>query len=232
MNIGIIFTHHKNDDATLYNFNRLKQFNPDKTVYPVGFKGADLLPNSFVVDDSQQYLPKNTGRPEEPKFVYWTQADLLIYDFVYHNELIHDKYLIFEWDTYCNCSIEEFYGEALNKNTFAHTVHNPVFERWTWYEQLSAEQRSKFDALGGYTPMSGLLFSKELLLKMKQHILDNPRRYDNVFSELRIASIAKTLGAYLDIPFPNAEKFMNWEPQLIIFDKNKAGYYHPIKDIL
>jgi hypothetical protein len=232
MNIGIIFTHHKNDDATLNNFNRLKQFNPDKTIYPVGFKGSNLLPNSFVVDDAQDYLPKNTGRPDDPKFIYWTQADLLIYDFIYHNELIHDKYIIFEWDTYCNCSIEEFYGEALNKDNFGHDIHDPVPERWTWYEQLSGEQRLKFEAFGGYTPMSGLLFSKEILLKIKEHILQNPRRYDNVFSELRLGSLVKTIGAWLKTPFPNSEKYMNWQSDLIIFDKNKNGYYHPVKSII
>jgi hypothetical protein len=234
MTTAIIFTHHKVDDVVLNNYNRIKQFNPDKQIYTVGFKNMDLLPNSFIVDDSQEYLPKNIKaiRPDQPNFIYWTQADLLIYDFAHHNELIYDRYLLLEWDTWCNCSIEEFYGDSLKKETFGHTMHYPSEDKWVWYEMLTEEQKNKFLIFGGYTPTSGLLFSKDLLIKMNEHIIKYPRRYDDVFSELRLGSIIKSLKGYLDTPFHDAHTYMNWKSDLILFDKNKKGYYHPIKTIV
>ena len=75
MSIGILFTHHNANDVTSFNFNRLKQFNPDKDIYPVGFKDMNLLPNSFVVDEGQEYLPKNFLFAELTKLNrHWTQA--------------------------------------------------------------------------------------------------------------------------------------------------------------
>jgi hypothetical protein len=232
MDIAILFTHHNNEAVTVNNFNRVKQFNPTKNIYSVGFKNNNLLENSFIVDGEQEYLPKNFIFGSEAKRKQWTQADLLIYDFIYHNNLPHDKYLIIEWDTYCNCSIEEFYGEALNKETFGHTVHNPVEEDWNWYRDLTQEQKNNLAFFGGYTPTSGLLISKEILIKINQLILDNPRKYDNIFSELRLGSLIKIAGYSLNTPFKNSENFMNWNDGKIIFDKTKNGYYHPIKTVI
>jgi hypothetical protein len=232
MDIAILFTHHNNEAVTVNNFNRIKQFNPTKSIYSVGFKNNNLLENSFIVDDEQEYLPKNFIFGSEAKRKQWTQADLLIYDFIYHNNLPHDKYLIIEWDTYCNCSIEEFYGEALNKETFGHTVHNPVEEDWNWYRDLTQGQKDNLAFFGGYTPTSGLLISKEILIKINQLILDNLRKYDNIFSELRLGSLIKIAGHSLNTPFENSENFMNWNGDKIIFDKTKNGYYHPIKTVI
>jgi hypothetical protein len=232
MSIAILFIHCNNDPVTVNNFNRLKLFNPDKSIYPIGFKNKNLLENSFVVDQDQEYLPKNFIFDTSSHGRQWTEADLLIYDFVHHNELLHDKYLVIEWDTYCNCSIEEFYGTALNKETFGHTVHNPVEENWNWYVDLSQEQKNSILIFGGYTPTSGLLISKQILLNINQLILNNPRKYDNMFSELRLGSLIKIVGYALDIPFEGAEEYMNWKTDKIIFDKTKNGYYHPIKTII
>lgn len=233
MSIGILFTHHNANDVTSFNFNRLKQFNPDKDIYPVGFKDMNLLPNSFVVDEGQEYLPKNFLFAELTKLNrHWTQADLLIYDFVLHNDLPHDKYLIIEWDTYCNCSIEDFFGDALNKESFGNIVHDPIQENWNWYNCLTDEQKSNISVFGGYTPTTGLLFSKELILKINQHLISNLRKYDNIFSELRLGSLVKIVGGSLDVPFNESYKFMNWNSDKIIFDKTKNGYYHPVKTIV
>lgn len=232
MDIAILFTHHNNEAVTVNNFNRIKQFNPNKSIYSVGFKNNNLLENSFIVDDEQEYLPKNFIFGSESKRKQWTQADLLMYDFIYHNDLPHDKYLIIEWDTYCNCSIEEFYGEALDKETFGHTVHNPVEEDWNWYRDLTQEQKDSLPFFGGYTPTSGLLISKTILTKINQLILGSPRKYDNMFSELRLGSLIRIAGYSLDTPFENSENFMNWNDGKIIFDKTKNGYYHPVKTVI
>ena len=231
MDIAILFTHHNNDAVTINNFNRLKQFNPTKNVYPVGFKNHNLLENSFVVDYDQEYLPKNFCFGNELKRRLWTQSDVLMYDFIYHNDLPHNKYLVIEWDTYCNCSIEEFYTEALNKETFGHIVHDPVEDDWCWYRGLTQEQKNSLSFFGGYTPSSGLLLSKEVLIKINQLILSTPRLYDNIFSELRLGSLIKIAGYPLETPFYNAKNFINWSRDKIIFDKTKNGYYHPVKTL-
>lgn len=232
MDLGILFTHHQIDEATLYNLKSLKKHNPNKKIYTIGFKRKNLIAGSFIVDDNQEYLPKNSSEIKSLGHSDWTQADLLIYDFVYHNKLLHDKYLIIEWDTYCNCSIEEFYGDALNKESFGHIVHDANIENWYWFKILNENQKKSIQKFGGYTPTSGLLFSKNTLLKINDLIIDNPRKYDNMFSELRLGSLTKAAGVELDKPFLNSEKYINWSFRLIDFKKTKKGYYHPIKQII
>jgi hypothetical protein len=229
--ICILFLHYSNDDVTIKHYELLKKYNPTKNIYPIGFENHNLIDGSHIVCKKELY-PKNNILNKTCKREYWSEADLLIYDFIYHNNLPHDKYLIIEWDTYCNCSIEEFYGEALSKETFGHTVHNPVEEDWNWYRDLTQGQKDNLAFFGGYTPTSGLLISKEILIKINQLILDNPRKYDNIFSELRLGSLIKIAGHSLNIPFENSENFMNWNGGKIIFDKTKNGYYHPIKTVI
>ena len=74
--------------------------------------------------------------------------------------------------------------------------------------------------------------SKTILTKINQLILDSPRKYDNMLSELRLGSLIRIAGHSLDTPFENSENFMNWNGGKIIFDKTKNGYYHPVKTVI
>jgi len=113
--IAILFLHHTKSDVTIHNYNLLKKYNPNSSIFPVGFEWHDLMEGSHVVRRSDE-LPNNIilnnilngGKSTS------SESDLYIYDFFLHNQDF-DSYFIVEWDTYCNASIEECYGDAIKK---------------------------------------------------------------------------------------------------------------------
>jgi predicted small secreted protein len=100
--ICILFLHYLNDDVTINHYELLKKYNPTKNIYPIGFENHNLIDGSHVVRKSELY-PKNDIINKNCKKEYWTEADLLIYDFYLKYPNL-PTYLVMEWDTYCNCS--------------------------------------------------------------------------------------------------------------------------------
>lgn len=229
--VSILFLHYNTSDVTVNNYNLLKQYNPTKNVYPVGFSGCNLLDGSHEVNKSSTY-PSNSELDLKINRPYWSEADLLIYDFYlkYPNLPV---YYIFEWDTYCNCSLEEFYGDTLNSlSNFSHmTYTSNILQNWVWYQLLSDSQKLTPN-IAGIGPTSGLLFTKSVLSSMVNKVLSSPRSYDNMFSELRLGTLLQQCGYILQKPFTESEKYINWKYENITFDKNIKGYYHPIKTIV
>lgn len=228
--VSIIFLHYNCSDVTLENFKRIKKYNPTKNIYTVGFDGCELIDGSHVVKKSKNIYPtnniflnKNDNVPLE-----WYEADILIYDFYrfYPNLPV---YFIIEWDTYCNCSLEEFYGDKLYLSNFGHlTVTSENLEKWYWYTQLNEEQK-KMDKIGGLGPTSCLLFNNKVLSSMTNKVISDPRQYDNMFSEMRLGTLVQQSGYTLNQI--NSDT-VNWKDSLITFDENIKAYYHPFKKIL
>ena len=63
-------------------------------------------------------------------------------------------------------------------------------------------------------------------------VINNPRQYDNMFSELRLGTLLQQSGYTLKKPFLNSESYINCNIDSITFDPLKPGYYHPIKTIV
>jgi hypothetical protein len=231
--IAILFTHHSNNEVVSYNYNKLKENNPNTDIYKIGFSCHDLLEGSFKVEKDQEWLPKNnllaTDHPDKRKL---TEADLFIYDFVDKNDFDYDKYLIIEWDTYCNCSIEEFYKDALQKNFFCHNIIEPEeVKEWYWYKRLYNYQK-QIPLLCGVYPTSGLLVSKQKIKQIIEILKNNPRQYDNLNSEMRLGCLLKQTLEHLDIAFDGCENFITYHGEGVKFNKNTNGYFHPIKHII
>ena len=228
--ICILFLHYSNDDITLRNYELIKKYNPDKILYTIGFENHNLIEGSHIVSRKENY-PKNDILNETCKREYWSEADLLIYDF-YLNYPNLPTYLVIEWDTYCNCSLESFYGNALTLSNFSHmTYHKEILNNWHWYKQLSDSQKL-IPNIGGIGPTSGLFFTKSVLSSIVNLMINNPRQYDNMFSELRLGTLLQQSGYTLNKPFLNSESYINWDYNNITFDPLKPGYYHPIKTIV
>ena len=155
----------------------------------------------------------------------------MIYDF-YLNYPNLPVYFIIEWDTYCNCSLENFYGNSLNMNHFSHIIHKEEsLKDWIWYKKLTKNQKL-ISNIGGITPTSGMLFTKSVLSSMVNLMINNPKQYNNMFSELRLGTLLQQSGYILTKPFFNSESYINWNIDSITFDPLKPGYYHPIKTIV
>jgi hypothetical protein len=224
----IIFLHHNKSDVTIHNLNLIKKHNPTKNIYTVGFEGNDLIEGSHIVKNSKDLYPSNDllFNQMDYKTIEWYEADILIYDFFKsHSNL--PVYFIIEWDTYCNCSLEEFYGDKLKLSNFSNSnLLGEKLERWTWYKQLTDKQKT-MDNLAGMNPTTCMLFTNKLLSSMVNKVTSNPRKYDNMFSELRLGTLVQQSGYTLNEI--SEEKISCVEHDINI---DKRGYYHPVKKVI
>jgi hypothetical protein len=119
--LAVLYIHHCKNDVTLHNYDRLKRFNPDVDIYTVGFEWHDLIEGSHVVRRNDE-LPNNYILNNILKNGTSSESDLCLYDFfLYHQD--YDSYFVIEWDTYCNASIHEVYGEVMKQyNTFSANI--------------------------------------------------------------------------------------------------------------
>jgi hypothetical protein len=125
--IAVLFLHHKKDEVTLHNYNLLKKFNPNVDIYPVGFQWHDLMEGSHVVHRHDEF-PNNFYLNKILNMGTSSESDLCIYDFFLHYQ-DYESYFVIEWDTYCNASIEEVYGDAINKyDTFSANVFTNEYQ--------------------------------------------------------------------------------------------------------
>jgi hypothetical protein len=230
MNLAIIFLHHNTDDVTLDHLDRIKQFNPDIPVYTVGFSAHTLIEGSHIVDKSQDWMPKNTTLYSKVNLPN-VDADYLIFDFIDKNpQLEHEKYLVFEWDTFFNTNVQNFYGDALNLDFFCSYIFlGRHIESWWWYQFFTDDQKA-MPQLAGLTPTSGLLFSKNLLVQMLAELKNNVATYDNFDSETRLASLIRACGQELLLPFEGVCEFIH--PPLGPHFNHILGeaIYHPVKN--
>lgn len=190
-----------------------------------------------------------------------SETDLYIYDFFLHHQDF-SSYILVEWDTYCNCSIDEHYGEAMKKYktfspyTFTNEYNGPGTEvidvtgldveksherfvrRWSWYRSFFAslneptEQKQLLPYLGGMYPTSGLYYKNEVLRDMVSLILENPRLYDNIQNEMRLGTLVQQAGYKLNEFGGYDNQFFQQSHYLNQIKSGVKGYYHPIKTIL
>ena len=64
---------------------------------------------------------------------------------------------------------------------------------------------------------------------MVNRITSNPRQYDNMFSEMRLGTLVQQSGFRLN---QIDKESVSWREDIITFDKNLFGYYHPVKNII
>ena len=81
--------------------------------------------------------------------------------------------------------------------------------------------------MAGLGPTSCLLFNNQVLSSIVNRVTSNPRKYDNMFSELRLGTLIQQSGFKLN---QVESETVSWDINNINFDKNKYGYYHPIKN--
>lgn len=217
----IVFLHYNINEAGLYHFNLIKEHNKNNKIFSIGFETNQLIKNSYKT--SKNKYPKNNKFNSE-----WTEADLLIYDF-YLKRPDEESYFFIEWDTYSNCSVEDYYKKFLDKDLFAPKVFNSNnLEKWDWYSRLSGEQK-KIEKIGGLSPTTCLYFKNNTLKKITNLLIKNPSSYNDMFSELRLGTLVQQCGFEL---FESGDQNISWKISDIKVDKNKQGFYHPVKYII
>ena len=259
--LAVLYLHHCKNEVTIHNYNRLKKFNPDLDVYPVGFEWHDLIEGSHIVHRHDE-LPNNFILNKLVNNTTSSESDLCIYDFFLHHQ-DYESYFVVEWDTYCNASILEVYGDVFEKyDTFsAYTFtnefngpgtgiiknidnlniddsHERYVKRWSWYRYFfqklnePTEQNKLLPYLGGTYPTSLLYYKNKVLRDVLELILSNPRLYDNIQNEMRLGTVLQQAGYKLNEYGGNTNQFVEQKHYRIDIQNNIKGYYHPIKDII
>ena len=259
--LAVLYLHHCKNEVTIHNYNRLKKFNPDLDVYPVGFEWHDLIEGSHIVHRHDE-LPNNFILNKLVNNTTSSESDLYIYDFFLHHQ-DYESYFVVEWDTYCNASILEVYGDVFEKyDTFsAYTFtnefngpgtgiienidnlniddsHERYVKRWSWYRYFfqklnePTEQNKLLPYLGGTYPTSLLYYKNKVLRDVLELILSNPRLYDNIQNEMRLGTVLQQAGYKLNEYGGNTNQFVEQKHYRMDIQNNIKGYYHPIKDII
>lgn len=225
-NKAIIFTHHENSDFEQQNSNIIKGYNPDWDFYPIGFEGYDLLPGSLVA--CREDYPNNTGLATITKECGdnpdWYSCDILLCE-AYRQIPNYESYFVIEYDTVCNCSIEDFF--KLDKDFFGNNIKHNVDE-WEWvdrYLSFSNSTKRDFGAIGQSTC---IFFKNYALKKFYTEMTDNKHLYHNMLSELRVGTVMKSLNI-LNKPRPDIEDFISYETWRVNPNFNQKYFYHPIK---
>lgn len=259
--LAVLYLHHCKNDVTLYNYNRLKRFNPGVDIYPVGFKWHDLIEGSHIVHRHDE-LPNNFILNKLLNSGTSSESDLYLYDFFLHYQ-DYDSYFFVEWDTYCNCSIEEIYGEAMIKydtfcsqmmtNQFYGPGTNPFIDttgldieksdqryikRGSWYRYFFSklneptEQKALVPYLGSSSTTSLQYFKRNVVYDIVNLVLNNPRLYDNIQNEMRLGTLIQQAGYNLSEYGSHTNHFKEEDHYRKEIADNIKGYYHSIKDII
>lgn len=222
-----LFSHHYVSDTIVDRFNNLKRLNPDWDIKPIGFEGYDLLPDSIVVDKTKYPTNFNLRETHPNHHVDWFDPDLFIYDSFLQCPN-YDAYFLYEYDTICNVSIDEFFDTSLD--FFGNNISDPANETWEWVERyrLTNKNHHEFKTLYAYGQSTCVYFKKHILEQCVNQLFINKHLYNNMFCEIRGGVLAKQFTT-LKKGRHDIERYISWSPNNINIDLTKPYFYHPVK---
>ena len=250
--LAVIFCYHKRCEVTLRNLESLKKHNPEVPVILIS-NGGETLPESLNSKDLlkeawKPYAPHSPFmkvrhlrylwhllRKGAPLEYFWRNADLplyLAYDSI-QKEVSAKRYILLEWDCYCNIDLSEFYREVWDADLAARHVIDPDEEpEWGHFDsKYSQDCPSKAqNCLLGVAPLAGILLSYHALSRICDE-LKNDISWRNTFCELRVATIAKMLDLKIQQLPDEKKKYLRGAPPFWDFSECKEpAVWHMVKN--
>ncbi|ATP55374.1 hypothetical protein CPT03_02285 [Pedobacter ginsengisoli] len=157
----------------------------------------------------------------------WLSSDLSIFN--WYNDKTKSveskRFLLIEWDCWCDISVEEYFSNTWNMDVVAPSVKYPERDSWYWFStKQKLPDRARLYATG-IVPFCGILVSEKAMKAIGEEIIKPD--YRGLNSELRFASVATFLG-YDPVPNPVCSRSVIWNP-IIPFDFRFKGFHHPRK---
>lgn len=223
----ILFSHHKVDDFIINNFNKLKQLNPTWDIVPIGFEKYDLFPNSLIVNKEKYPTNHDIIHYSHISNVDWADPDFFIYD-GYYQKQEYEEYFLYEYDTICNVSIEEFFDT--NVDFFGNYINDPAPEDWWWIKLYRKHNsyNNNFNKLYAYGASTCIYFKKNILKKCYDEIIKNKHLYKNMLSEIRGGTLVKQFTSLKKGRF-DINNFISWNYSNLNINLNQNYFYHPVK---
>jgi hypothetical protein len=209
----ILFVYHDKNELTIQNYKRFKKFNPE---YPV-------------------VMMRHEDFPLMPEWDYdwmWGYNDNIWYRwFLSQNKILADRYFIFDYDTYCNDSIKNFYSKVWDKQ-FACSDHFSIdkYPTWSWFEKFKDQLKQYSSKLYGVCPPSGMMIRHDDAKKLIDEQLKNSQVWKKIFLELRIGTILNLNDVQISFIDENKKNYITPFSQSVPNTyKNVPGIYHPVK---
>lgn len=211
----IIFTYHNNDQLTQSHYDRFKYFNPE---YPI-------------------VMIKHEDFQQLPYWDYdwmWGYNDNIWYRWFLSNEkILADRYFIFDYDTYCNDSIKNYYGGVWEEQC-ACSDHWSIqkYSNWSWFEKYAEHLKIYKDKLYGVSPPSSLMIRHNDMAQLIQEQQNNSI-WRKVFLELRIGTILNINNVKISFIDEQKKHHSTAFPWCVPVNYNNTpGIYHPVKKLL
>lgn len=221
--LGIVFLHHRVDAVTLNNLQSFRRWNPDATI--VTMSANESLPEGYSIQRMAGWVDRWRKQTAKPG-LRARSTDILVYAW-YHNRLEDcEKWLLVEWDSYCACPVEEYFGMLMEKDLVASTVHlQEDGGNWSWFRKSRSLPEGIQSDAAGVVPFSLVLISDSTLSSMCKMLPCGDLGDGN--GELRFASLARACGV---TPHPNpfAPGKNGWSP-LRRGTLLGRGMWHPVK---
>jgi len=198
--IGVLFTYYKENQTVQRNYNSFKKDNPDIAVFPLCSNVPDL-------DD----------------LFCWRNVDLLYYKFYRENKHKCRRWLLAEWDVFCNCNLEGFFGETWDHD-FVCNQHVVFGDKWKWFEEVGRVPKKFWRNLHGICPLACTLVSDEMMSRISSTASDLD--FD-LFCEFRLGILASYCGASFTV---HSSDTVAWREKLRKkFDFGFKSLWHPVK---
>lgn len=223
----ILFSHHFVNENVINTFNNVKKLNPTWDVISIGFPGNKLLKDSVILNKSK--YPNNYAIQyyASQYHVDWYDPDLFIYEgyFKFPN---YEEYFLYEYDTICNVSIEEFFNT--NVDFFGNNLCVPARENWEWSELYRKHNpyNTHFKTLYAYGQSTCIYFKNHILKQCVDEILKNRHLYCSMLSEIRGGTLVSQF-TELKKGRDDISKYISWTTNDITVDLSKPHFYHPVK---
>jgi hypothetical protein len=178
----ILFLHHNNDEITRFHLNQFKIHNPYFKIVPIN-------PSSYPKSKLWSYNNM------------WMHNDTMIYDWMDSKDFVPAKrYCWFDWDTLCEQSIDEYYGEHWDSDfagTHVYNIQNHSY--WQWFQHAKKYKNlSKYhNELRGVAPFCGTIVSKDAFQISVERLKKENFEWIDQMNELRLATCANLEGVTL-----------------------------------
>ncbi len=241
---GIVFLHHDTDPVTMHHLNMIRTHNPEAAVVTVSQWGK-VLPGGYDARKLATTVPwiaakfadipaSGVALNGDQRWQIWSNADLAVYLWFHHRKERAKRWIILEWDVFCNTAVQRFYSEVWNADSAAgHVLHtNDHGRRWYWFQhgeiQKLPEKFAKY-ALG-LAPLAGTFMSNSAMTKIADAAVSFPELYP-VFCELRLGTLCEYLGIQTRQISLQGRKTLSGDAVFSTADLGTPAIWHKVKSL-
>jgi len=213
--LGILFLYHKTDKVTNRNLGSFVSSNPHHCIVPISVQKGMYFQSGYWLEHAEAWERLTNYEPKR----CWYNMDMAYYEYYRMRRENCKRWLLVEWDVYCNGRVEDFFGTLWNEDFVSSNVHRPG-GGWNWFKETRLLPDAVRPYAMGISPLAGTLVSDACMERM---VLDSWML--DVFCELRMATLATQGGFKIKAHAKGASK-VRWRVPPVVDGK---GLWHPVK---